>query len=34
MAECAGLLARYPDLQARAKQNAEGPVALRGRGGA
>jgi acetyltransferase len=33
MAECAGLLARYPDLQARAKQNAEGPVALRGRGG-
>jgi acetyltransferase len=34
MAECAGLLARYPDLQARAKQNAEGPVALRRRGGA
>ncbi len=32
MAECAGLLARYPDLRVRAQTNAEGPVALRGRG--
>ena len=32
MAECAGLLARYPDLRARAQTSAEGPVALRGRG--
>jgi acyl-CoA synthetase (NDP forming) len=32
MAECAGLLARYPDSRARAQTSAEGPVALRGRG--
>lgn len=33
MAECAGLLARYPELRARAQKDAGGPVALRGRGG-
>jgi acetyltransferase len=33
MAECAGLLARYPELRTRAQTNAEGPVALRGRDG-
>jgi len=34
MAECAGLLARYPELRARAMANAADPIALRGRGGA
>jgi len=34
MAECAGLLARYPELRARARENTAGPVALRGRSGA
>jgi len=34
MAECAGLLARYPALRAQARKNATGPIALRGRSGA
>jgi len=34
MAECAGLLARYPDLRAQAETNAASPVVLRGRDGA
>jgi len=33
MAECAGLLARYPALRAQARKNARGPIALRGRSG-
>jgi acyl-CoA synthetase (NDP forming) len=32
LAECAGLLARYPDLRARARKIDAGPIALRGRG--
>ena len=34
MAECAGLLARYPDLRAQVRTNAKGRVTLRGRGAA
>jgi acetyltransferase len=32
MAECAGILARYPALRARAAAAEEGPIAIRGRG--
>jgi acyl-CoA synthetase (NDP forming) len=33
MAECAGLLARYPSLRAAARGEVTGPIRLRGRGG-